>query len=381
MSHSSHILAPEFSRVHDWLGTWAMEPRAFELMVQALRRIDLIAHVNQPPTAMLSAMEKTPPARNGQSIAIIKMAGTLMKSQSSMGGTSTVQLRRDIRQAALDQDVGGILLAIDSPGGTTAGTDDLANEVKAARRMKPVIAHIDDLGASAAYWVASQAQEIYANSPTAMVGSIGTFITVYDSSEAAAKEGVKAYHFATGPLKGAGAPGTQLTEEQRAHLQSLIEDSQKTFDDAVRRGRSLTDRQLAEVRTGGVFLAESAMGKKLIDGVRPLSKTIDEMMRGMASRTSSAPSNYAPELGGGLPAARGTLTTLPAGAISTQGAVGTRPGGHDIDVSALIAQAPGGLPMLKGTLPMLNRADAAPDETGANEEHRETTNDSEVEKA
>lgn len=293
-----YLLTPEFSRLSDWLGLWAMETQAFEFLVEQLRRVDLVSHVSTAPPPIVSALEKTP-GKNSQSIAIVKMMGTLMKSQSSMGGTSTVQLRRDIRQAAADPEVSGILLAIDSPGGTSAGTDDLANEVKAARKSKPVWAHIDDLGASAAYWVASQAEQIFANSPTAMVGSIGTFTAVADSSEAASQAGVKVYRFATGPLKGAGTPGTPLTEEQRGYFQQLIDESQSTFDAAVKRGRGMTDKQVADVRHGGVLLANNAMGKKLIDGIQPMGKTLDEMAR--ATKTGKT-FNF-----GSLPMARQTL--------------------------------------------------------------------------
>lgn len=272
------FLIPEFNRLADWAGLWSMEPRAFETLAGQLRRIDIAAHMKEPTPTLVSAMKKIP-ARNGQSVAVIEITGTLMKSQSSMGGTSTVQLRRDIRQASTDSEVSSILLAIDSPGGTVAGTDDLATEVRNARKQKPVVAHIDDLGASAAYWVASQAEAIYANSPTAVIGSIGTVATIYDSSEAAAKEGVKAFRFATGPLKGAGTEGTVLTEEQQAAFQQMVDESQKTFDAAVKRGRNMTDSQLNAVRTGGIWLGESAVAMNLIDGVRPLSKTLEEMTR------------------------------------------------------------------------------------------------------
>lgn len=61
-----------------------------------------------------------------------------------------------------------------------AGTDDLARDVKAASRAKPLWAHIEDMGASAAYWVASQASKITANSETALVGSIGTLQVIHD---------------------------------------------------------------------------------------------------------------------------------------------------------------------------------------------------------
>lgn len=287
------LMVPEFSRLHDWLGVWSMEPMSFETMVEALKRVDLVAHVRASEGVKIpvrSQLEKTPPDRNGGSIAIIKVVGTLMKSQSSFGGTSTVQLRRDIRQAASDPDVTGILLAIDSPGGTTAGTHDLAAEVKAARRTKPVVAQIDDMGASAAYWPASQADAIYASNPTTMVGSIGTYATVYDYSEMFGKEGIKTYNFATGPLKGMGTPGTIVTEEQRAHWQDIVEQSQKSFDDAVRLGRGMSAKELADVRTGAVWIGENAISKKLIDGIQSMSKTIDDMRRGKikAGGTSSS---------------------------------------------------------------------------------------------
>ncbi len=303
---SDLILTPEFSRLHDWLGLWCMEPLAFDTLVQMIRRIDLAAHMRlaqENPPVIKSSLEMTPANRDGKSVAIVKMTGPMMKSQSSMGGTSTVQLRKDIRAAAANPDVGGILLAIDSPGGTVAGTYDLAAEVKAARRMKPVVAHVDDMAASAAYHVASQAEAIYANSPDAVIGSIGTYVTVYDTSEAAQQQGVKAFHFATGPLKGAGAPGTKFTEEQQAHFQALIDDSQKTFDDAVRRGRGMSASQLADVRSGGLFLAESAIGKKLIDGVQSMSKTISDMQAGLRPKPEPKPKPTM-MLAGGLPVAR-----------------------------------------------------------------------------
>ncbi len=301
---------PYFARISDWFGLWAMESAAFAGHLAMMRSVDIAAHMrNSKPLELVSALEKIP-ARNGQSIGVIKIAGTMMKSQSSMGGgASTVQLRRDIRQAAADPEVSGILLAIDSPGGTVAGTDDLAVDVRAARDKKPVYAHIDDLGASAAYWVASQADKIYANSSTAMVGSIGTMTTIYDASEAAAKEGVKAILIKTGPLKGAGTPGTVITEEQRAYFQDLINQSQKSFDSAVKNGRKLSVKELADVRSGAVFGAETAQTRKLIDGIQPMGKTMAELTRA-ASRSVSATAEYSASEGGSLPMSRKVLPTL-----------------------------------------------------------------------
>jgi signal peptide peptidase SppA len=214
------------------------------------------------------------PGKGGKTTAVIRIGGTLMKSASSLGGTSTVQLRRDVRNAATDPNVSAILLAIDSPGGAVAGTADLAADVKAATRKKPVWAHVDDLGASAAYWIASQANAIYANSPTALIGSIGTVMTIYDQSQAAEQAGVKTLVFRTGPLKGAGTPGEPITEDQTGHFQKLVNEVQTHFDHAVRSGRGMSAAQLAAVRSGGVFPADEAKSLGLIDGVRSLDSTL-----------------------------------------------------------------------------------------------------------
>ena len=76
----------------------------------------------------------------------------MQKGSSKFGGASTIRVRRQIREARQDEDVEAILLVVDSPGGTVAGTDELAREVGRAAEEKIVHAHIDDLGASAAFW-------------------------------------------------------------------------------------------------------------------------------------------------------------------------------------------------------------------------------------
>lgn len=267
------LAVPTFPRMSDYFGAWCYEPEQFMAQWRVMKSMDFARHMAAPQPARGSSLE-TFPGKGGQSVAVVKMAGALMKSQSSMGGTSSVQLRRDIRAAANDPNVSGILLAIDSPGGTVAGTADLAADVKAASRRKPVWAHIDDLGASAAYWVASQADVVYANTASALVGSIGTVMTVYDASKAAGNEGVEVLVFATGPLKGAGTPGTAITEDQRSYFQRIVDDSQTHFDAAVKSGRSMNQTQLNAVRTGGVFSAAEALSLKLIDGIQPLEKTL-----------------------------------------------------------------------------------------------------------
>lgn len=274
---NSLISVPQFARLEDYAGLWAYEPTRFFQAWQVYTQTDWARHMAAAQPTRSSGIEYIKGARGN--VAVIKATGSLMKQTSSMGGTSTIQLRRDIRAAANDKDVSAILLAVDSPGGTVAGTSDLAADVATARTRKPVWAHIDDLGASAAYWVASQADAIFANSPTALIGSIGTIMTVYDLSKNAEKEGVKAMVFATGPLKGAGTPGTEITDDQAAYFQAMVDESQTYFDDAVMRGRGLSSSELANVKTGGVFSAVKAKELRLIDGIRSLDDTIEAIAK------------------------------------------------------------------------------------------------------
>lgn len=295
------ITVPHFGRVHDYIGAWAIEPTAANALMTLARSTDLFAHVAETkasPPELKSALSVQPDGR-GKSLAVIPIAGVMMKHQSSLGGgTSTVQIRRDIRTAANSDEVSAILLSIDSPGGTVAGTADLGEEVRAAAKKKPVYAFVSDLCASAAFWVASQADAIFANNATALIGSIGTVMTMYDFSKMAEQKGVETLVFATGPLKGAGAEGAPVTEEQRSYFQALVDDAQRSFDAAVKRGRSLTDLQLKAVRTGGVFGAAEAQERKLIDGVQSLEATVESLVRAAYSRTRGG---------------RGAESELPAG--------------------------------------------------------------------
>lgn len=290
------LTVPAFPRVEDYAGVWAIEPAAGAALFDLARRADLPAHVAAAVPPRTAAADGFLPVRagNGETVAVVTLTGTLMKSAGSMSaGTSTVMARKAIRQAANDPEVSAILLAVDSPGGTVAGTADLAAEVKAAAKKKPVWAQVEDLGASAAYWAASQADKVFANTPTALVGSIGALSVLYDLSAAAESQGIKTLVIGTGPLKGAGAPGAPITEDQQAYFRGLVENAQESFDAAVRSARSLTERQLEAVKSGGVFGAAEAQARKLIDGVQSMDATLSQLAAEARRRTRSSPSRAA----------------------------------------------------------------------------------------
>lgn len=270
---------PPTPRLDDYFGVWAIEEMRFCAMLDRVSRMNLQIHVQQTPSPKLESKMITTSAggaaqSDGQ-IAVVPISGTIMKQVGSLSdGTSSVAARMALRAAASDPNISAILLLVDSPGGTVSGTADLATEVTKARQSKPVYAYVEDLAASAAYWVASSADKVFANNPTALVGSIGTYAGLYDLSGLAGQQGIKAKLYKTGPLKGAGFPGTEITAEQDAAFQKMVDDTQSHFAAAVQTNRKLSAEQMKAVTTGGVFLATEAQSLGLIDGIKSFDETL-----------------------------------------------------------------------------------------------------------
>ncbi len=191
---------------------------------------------------------------------------------------SSVEARNEINAAAADDDVSEILIYVDSPGGTVAGADDLAQAVFRARQVKPVTCFCEDLCASAAYWVASQASTIVAT-PTTIIGSVGVFNVVTDESELEKRIGVKTYVVATGALKGTGVG--EVSEEQLDGVQRVVNELGRLFLLAIRRGRSkkvLPSENLLAAFDGRVLIGEEAMQFGLVDRIGVLEDVLGEML-------------------------------------------------------------------------------------------------------
>jgi signal peptide peptidase SppA len=223
---------------------------------------------------------KTYPFDVTDGVAILSLDGPMSKgSAPSMSrGTSTVGLRRQVRLAKSDPDIKAILMHIDSPGGEVAGTADLGEDVRKASIKKPTYAYIEDVGASAAYWVASQCNAIYAN-PAALIGSIGVRSAVFDTSKMADNMGVKAYWLVSGDHKAPGALGSVVTPQQIAVLQDSIDRYASQFAGAVNRGRGLSMKMGENPADGRVFVGAQARNIGLIDGVTSFDNVLGTLKK------------------------------------------------------------------------------------------------------
>ena len=228
---------------------------------------------------MTDMMPECEDARVENGIGIIPIKGVigkgLSKMEKSCGATDIKDIATELQELINDPACKCILLDIDSPGGTVTGVPELAAKIAAADETKPVIAFTDGQMDSAAYWLASGARLIVA-SPSAEVGSIGVYMPWADYTKAYETEGVKVEVIKNtgGTFKGMGMPGTALTDDQRQHLQSRVDEIFSMFTQSVNRKQ----RVKAEAMRGQTFMGESAKSVGLIGVVGDFEDAINECL-------------------------------------------------------------------------------------------------------
>ena len=260
-------------------------------------------------------------ALRAQGVAVIPVYGVLTQRMNLMsamsGGTSVEQIASEFRERMADPDVGGIVFDVDSPGGSVEGITELANEIRAARGTKPMAAVANSSMASAAYWLASQADEIIA-SPSSMVGSVGIIGMHHDISAAEEKEGVKVSLITSGEGKAEANEHEPLTDEGRATLQAMADDYYGLFVNDVAKARGVKASRVTGDWKAQVFTAAKAKEAGLVDRV----DTLDATVRRMVIKANGGPARMA-AITGGIPAAEAVpalLATLP---ITEQAALWT----------------------------------------------------------
>ena len=224
-------------------------------------------------------------------VAVIRVEGPLTKQATCMswlfGGTSTVETQQAVAQAGEDKQAQEILCYFDTPGGQVAGTFDCADEIARVNAIKPVIGYVSDLCASAGYALASQCGRIYANR-TALIGSIGTYMTLQDTSAIAEQEGRKIHVVKGkgGKYKGAGVPGTVISKDHLDEFQRNVDALNAQFVQTVANGRKMTTEQVEEIADGRVHIAESALALGLIDEIASLQEVIASLQAQRQQSTS-----------------------------------------------------------------------------------------------
>lgn len=260
---------------------WAILPEKMDEIVAVLARH--AAGVTLTPEEIQARIGPPAPAASQRgAVAVLPVRGVIAHRMGSLedssGGTSSERLAQQYRALMQHDGVSAIVLDVDSPGGAVAGVPELVAEMQALKGRKPVIAVANSLMASAAYWIASQADEIVAT-PSSNVGSVGIFTAHKDMSSALEKAGVKVTMFTAGKYKADGLAGP-LSEETKALIQSQVDSAYDSFVKAIAKGRGV---DVASVRNGygegHVLDAKAALAAGMVDRIATLDETLARVVK------------------------------------------------------------------------------------------------------
>lgn len=188
-------------------------------------------------------------------VAKLKIEGTITEDEDLL------ERLEDIRQSA---SVKGVILAIDSPGGTTAGGEAIFEAVRRLAAEKPVVAQVGTLAASAGYMIASASDHIVARQ-SSIVGSIGVLVQFPNFTGLMQRLGIALDEIKSTPLKAEPSPFNPTTEEERAMIRALVMDSYDWFVGLVDERRPLSRAEVLALADGSIFTGRQALQRKLVD--------------------------------------------------------------------------------------------------------------------
>jgi protease-4 len=192
----------------------------------------------------------------GDSIARIRIQGLIRGNQDRVEALERLSRSR----------VRAVIVHIDSPGGTTAGSEQLFDALRQLQAKKPMVVVVDGLAASGAYIAALSSEHIIAQD-TSLVGSIGVLFQYPNFTEVLKTIGIKVEEIKSSPLKAAPNGFEPTSPEARAAIEAIVLDSYGWFKGLVKDRRHMDDGQLAQVADGRVFTGRQAVGLKLVDAI------------------------------------------------------------------------------------------------------------------
>lgn len=260
---------------------WALQPEKLEaissfLMFQARGGKFSPEEIQQRISDRRAAEATAAPG----GVAVLQVHGVIAQRMGMMGdisgGTSTEALAAGFRTALAEDTVKAIIFHHDSPGGGTYGVDELAAEIRNARGVKPIIAQVDSVSASAAYYLASQADEIVVT-PGGEAGSIGVYSVHEDISALLEKEGVKPTLIKAdnGIYKAETNNLAPLSADARQYLQDRVNAAEDAFIKAVAAGRKVSQATVRDnYGKGRMFGAAELVKRGMADRVGTMQETL-----------------------------------------------------------------------------------------------------------
>ena len=214
-------------------------------------------------------------------IQVIQIHGVISVDKDSSFTKSVISssdIVKQIEEAGKNDNVKGIIVDINSPGGTVVGSQEIAEAIKNLNKTKYAV--IRDVGASGGYWAASAANKIYA-SPVSITGSIGVISSYLEFNKLFEKYGINYERLVSGERKDIGSPYRELTKEEKQLLQKKIDMVYDYFVRSVAENRGLKYDYVSTLATGEFYTGEEAKKLGLIDEFGNKQKAIEDMKKNL----------------------------------------------------------------------------------------------------
>ena len=204
----------------------------------------------------------------GEKIAVVDLEGVIL---------SPKELVEQLRKYGDDSSIRAIIIHVNSPGGGAAASEEIYREVLRIRdvKKKRIVASIETVGASGAYYVSSATNKIFADKAS-IVGSIGVIAEWYNYEELIKWAKLKAIVLKAGEFKDTGSPVRDMSPAERAYMQGLIDNMHGQFIDSVAKGRRMKVEDIKPLADGKVWTGEQAMPLKLIDQIGDFRAAIED---------------------------------------------------------------------------------------------------------
>jgi signal peptide peptidase SppA len=281
---------------------WAITPEALQQILEISTREHLpnFEAVAAKKSRRMDGSESARIREGG--VAVINVTGLIFRYADFFtdfsGGATIESISKDFNAALNDPSISSIVLNVDSPGGEVAGVNEFAQMIFNARGSKPIVAYVDGLGASAAYWIASAAHEIVTDA-TGMIGSIGVVAAVPNPDKKSARE--VEFVSSQSPKKRPN-PNTESGKDQ---IQALVDDLADVFVSTVARNRGVSVKTvLGEFGQGAVLVGQKAVDAGLADRMGSFEEVVADLAAG------KKPRRYKPKMAAEIEAAEEEEMTI-----------------------------------------------------------------------
>lgn len=208
-----------------------------------------------------------------EKISVINVDGVIANDANN---DTVVDMLEDARK---DPSVVGVIMHINSPGGSVYASEKIYKEIKKIQETnKPVYAVMQELAASGGYYISAPCDKIFASNET-FTGSIGVIMQSYSLEGLFEKYGIKEQNITTGKMKDAGSPGKALDKEEREYLQNLVDSAFARFVKVVADGRDMSEADVRKLADGRIYDGSQAVENGLVDSIGDLEAAYKDMAK------------------------------------------------------------------------------------------------------